>query len=436
MMMKRSILFLFLTCILCQVQAQTLPFYNIQEWQTAKGLQVRFYQTMEVPILDVKVAFKAGSAYDGSSFGLSALTTSLLNQGNDGLDASAIAAKIASTGAKYSSDNNQDMAVFSLRTVTAPSVLEKSLSLFQVILSKPDFPATAFVQKKNQQAMAIQHGKESPMEVATQAFFKTLYVAHPYGHPILGSQENLKAIDVLKVKEFYKQYFVASNAVMVLVGAISLDEAHKISENLSQALAQGQAASPVPLAVQEPAQTLNQVFPSTQTILKVGEIGIDYHDKNYFPLLVGNYILGGNGLVSQLSQELREKRGLTYGVSSQFMPLMGKGPFVVSMATENKQAPDALKLVKMVVGRFLTEGPSEKELQSAKEYLLGNFPVSLSSNEKLASILTSLTFYQLPKDFLNTYPEKIKAVTLEDVKKSFATQLYAQNFSVISVGKS
>lgn len=422
--------------IFCLSQSLLAGSFKLQKWQTANGAQVVFYQALEVPMLDINIAFRAGSAYDGKHYGLSALTTDLLSQGNAGLDATAIAEKFANIGAQYSADSSRDMIVLKLKTLTTQEALQQALETFNLILNKPDFPQDAFHREKSQQLLAIAQNQESPDDVANLVFFKNLYQNHPYAHPVIGIEESVNAIQLHDVHNFYKRYFVGSNAVIVMVGAIDEKKAHELADELLQQLPKGQAAPEVPKAQQLPASEKKDIdFPSSQTVIRLGQIGINHHSPDYFPLTVGNYILGGGALVSRLANEVREKRGLTYGVSSQFIPMPGDGPFLISLATQNKQAATALKLTEDTLAKFMADGPEEAELIAAKQYLTGSFPLSLASNSSIASMLLRLVFYHLPDNYLDTYIDKINAVSASQIKEAFQKQVKLNKMLVVSVGK-
>ncbi|MFA5960456.1 MAG: pitrilysin family protein [Tatlockia sp.] len=410
--------------------------FKTEKWQTANGARVVFYQAMEVPILYTGLAFAAGSAYEGSQYGLSTLTASLFNQGSRGKDANQTAEDLANTGAQYTNEVSRDMVMLSLKTLTQPEELQKSIDTFATIINQPDFPEDAFNREKSQQLLAIEQTKEIPEDLANQLFFQKLYQNHPYGHPINGTKESVTALKRADLIRFYQRYFVASNLVIVLVGAIDSKEAHHIADKLAANLPKGNKAPPIPEAnLAGPFERISVSFPSSQTILRIGQIGITHRDPDFFPLFVGNYILGGGALVSKLSLEVREKRGLTYGVTSQFMPMPGKGPFVISLSTRNKEAPTALRVTMDTLASYLNEGPSEAELVAAKHYLTGNFPLSLSSNASIANLLIKVTFYQLPEDYLDSYLARINAVTSTEIKHAFQKKLHINDMLILSVGK-
>lgn len=240
-----------------------------------------------------------------------------------------------------------------------------------------------------------------------------------------------------QVIAFNKRYYVAKNAILVMVGAINGETAHQLAEQLTQELPEGQPAPPIPKAIQlTQAETINISFPSSQTVIRLGQLGIDHHDSNYFPLIVGNYILGGGALVSRLAIEVREKQGLTYGVDSQLVPMSGKGPFLISLSTKNKQTKDVLDIIQNELRTYIDKGPTDEEMNAAKQYLTGSFPLSLSGNRSIANILLRMTFYHLPEDFLDTYLARINAVSREQVKQAFKQQVNPDKLLLVTVGKS
>ncbi|KTD44203.1 M16 family metallopeptidase [Legionella parisiensis] len=425
-----------LTLLLGLAHTTTASTFKTEKWLTKNGVQVVFYPAMEVPMLDVSLAYAAGSAYDGDQYGLGALTSRLMNQGNAGRDATAIAESLADVGAQYKAEINRDMVIFNLRTLTTKDALAKASFTFAQIINHPDFLDYEFSQEKKQQLMAIEQRQESPEDVANLHFFQALYKQHPYAHPVNGTSETVKAINMSHVIEFNKRYYVAKNAILVMVGAINSETAHQLADQLTHELPPGQPAPPIPKAQLTQAETINIPFPSSQTVIRLGQLGIDHHDSNYFPLIVGNYILGGGALVSRLAIEVREKQGLTYGVDSQIAPMSGKGPFLISLSTKNKQTKNALDIIQNELQTYIDNGPTDEEMNAAKQYLTGSFPLSLSGNRSIASTLLRMTFYHLPEDFLDTYLARINAVSREQVKQAFKQQVNLDKLLLVTVGNS
>lgn len=411
--------------------------FETREWQTANGVHVVFHHAPEVPMLDVNIAFTAGSAYDGTQFGLSTLTRRLLDQGNGGLDAGTIADRFAEVGAQYASASNRDMIVLTLRTLTQPKALKQACDMFALLISRPDFPADAFLREKNQQLMTITQNKKLPDSIAEDTFYQTLYGKHPYAHAPNGEYASVNALNVTDVRHFYQKYIVGKNTVIVLVGDIDEATAHELAESMTHDLSQGEVAMPVPEA--RPLQdemNIEVPFPAPQSVLRLGQLGITHQNNDYFALQVANYILGGAAsMESELAHELRESRGLTYSVISEFFPMPGKGPFIISLSTRHNQAKTALDLTRKTLTTFVMAGPSEQELQAAKNYLTGSFPLSLTSNRSIANLLLRIAFYHLPKDFLNNYITHINAVNVTDIKQALQRNIHPDKLLQITVGR-
>ena len=261
------------------------------------------------------------------------------------------------------------------------------------------------------------------------------YKNHPYAHSINGTQTSLDALHRKDVQLFYKKFFVAHNAVIVLVGAIDKPTAIHLSNDLMHDLPLGQKAPPVPTA-KPLASEMNIEVPmaSSQAVIRLGQLGIDHHDPLYFPLLVGNHILGGGSLFSRLADELREKRGLTYGVYSQFIFMSGRGPFIIRLSTKQSQAQTTETLTRETLTHFIQFGPTPDELTAAKQYLTGSFPLALEGNQNMADILLKMTLYTLPEDFLDTYIEHIRAVRIEDIRQAFQQRLNPKRLLSLRVG--
>jgi zinc protease len=182
------------------------------------------------------------------------------------------------------------------------------------------------------------------------------------------------------------------------------------------------------------AQLIQQTYPSTQTTILMGQPGISRDDPDYFPLYVGNHILGGSGLVSQLSDELREKRGLTYGVYSYFRPMQQLGPYQFALQTRNEKAQEALQVLRDTLTAFIEKGPTEADLASAKQNITGGFALRVDSNSKIADYLAMIGFYDLPLDYLDSFNDKVNAVTVAQIKDAFERRVNADKMLTVLVG--
>lgn len=432
--MKRLIT-IALSCLL-PLALQATPL-NIERWKTSNGANVLFFQANELPMVDISIAFKAGSAFDNENWGLATLTAGLINQGSKDLTATQIAEQFENYGAIYSNDVDRDKATFSLRSLSHQESLSHALKTLTTLLSKPSFLPKSVDREKQQLITTINYMSEKPASVANNAFYKTLYPNHPYGHSVFGTKNTIKKINRAQIQTFFNEHYTANNATIAIVGALTTYEAKKISNTLSLNLPTSQSTkdiTPTVSRAQEPS-TQNINFPSNQTSILIGQLGIDYKNPNYFPLIVGNYTLGGSGLISQLAEEVREKRGLTYGVYSTFQTLEIPGPFTISLATKTTQTKQALQVTLDTLNNFLKLGPTQNELNAAKQYLTGSFPLKLSSNKSIVNTLLNMGFYRLPHDYIDTYLKNIEKVTLEDIKTAFKQTIDPKALATVTVGQ-
>jgi zinc protease len=227
---------------------------------------------------------------------------------------------------------------------------------------------------------------------------------------------------------------VAKNAVVALVGAIDRTQAEQIAERITSGLAAGAPAPALPPVPDGTGSQQRIPFPSTQAHLYLGQPGMTRTDPDYFPLYVGNHILGGNGLVSLLSEEVREKRGLSYSVSSYFVPMREKGPFILGLQTKNSQAEEAKKVLLDTLNRFRDQGPTAKELEDAKKNITGGFPLRIASNAKIIEYLAVIGFYGLPLDYLDQLTTQVEAVSTGQIRDAFQRRVDPAKFDTILVG--
>ncbi len=409
---------------------------TIENWQTIQGSPVYFIQTAGLPMVDVQVVFDAGSARDGQQFGLASFTAALLDTGAGSWNADAVAQRLESVGAVLGSAVSTDMATVSLRSLTEPKLLNNALETLQAVISKPQFAATDFKRDLSRTLAGLKQREESPAAQADIAFGQALYGEHPYAHDSDGDLKTISLFTPAKVKDFYKRYYVAANALVVIVGNVEKAQAKQIAENLMGSLPIGQKPEPIPDVVMPKQKQAKHIeFPSTQTHVLVGLPSSYRQDPDYFTLYVGNHILGGSGLVSKLFGEIREKRGLAYSASSHFMALLRPGPFEISLQTRNEKTTEALQVLNQTLAEYIDQGPTEAELKAAKQNIIGGFPLRVDTNKELAGYAAMLGFYHLPLDYVDTFTQKIDRVTVADIKDAFKRHLPLNLLQTITVGK-
>ena len=414
--------------------AWALP--KIEHWVLPNGAQVYFVETHELPMVKISAVFDAGSARDvPGKFGLARLTNTMLAEGADDLDANEIAIRFENLGAEFGASSERDMGAVSLQSLSDKEFLEPALDVFTKILLAPTFPEDSLARERRRALIALQRVQQSPGELASKAFLELLYNSHPYGVFSIGTEAGLKAITRRDLLEYHRRYYVAANAVLAMVGDVSVTEAKKIAERLLGKLPSGQAPPPLPKVADLTRPIKQQLtYPSSQSHILMGEPGITRTDPDYFALYVGNYILGGGGLVSRLSKEIREKQGLSYSVYSYFSPMKERGPFTLGLQTKNAQRDQALSLMRKTLAEFVASGPTEEELQAAKKNLTGGFPLRIDSDGKILDYLALIGFYRLPLTYLEDFIPRIEAVTVERIRDAFKRRIDPERMVTVIVG--
>jgi len=408
---------------------------NIQQWRMHNGVKVLFVQAKQIPMLDMAVVFKAGAVYDAKQKGLANLSNAMFNEGAGGYDVNQLAEQFDDVGAQFNNNVNKEMSIIMLRTLTKPMLLKAALKTFSLVLTKPTFPQSSIARLKKQMLINLKMSQQQPDYIAGRAFAKAVWGKHPYANPLAGTLQSIPTLTRAAVQQFYHRYYVAKNAMLVMVGDVSLVQAHVISQQLVGALPQGKAAPPIPVVSDNHGMTQHIDFPASQNTILIGEVGVKHSNPAHFPLLLGNYILGGGGsLNSILMRAVREKYGLTYGVYSQLLSLTQRGAFVISLRSRNDQAARASNITQDYLENYLATRPTVAELKAAKDFLIGSFPLGISSNDDLLQNLIYIGYYHLPLNFLDTYRQKIKAVTTNQIKTAFNRYLQLKRLIVISVG--
>jgi len=408
---------------------------KIERWTTPNGARVLYVKAPDLPILDVRVVFDAGSARDGALPGLASLTSGLLSDGAGAWDADQIAERMEAVGAEMSVGSARDMAWVTVRTLTEQKPQETALETLSAVLAHPTFESDDLERNRKAMQTALRIGEQNPGTVASKAFYKALYGDHPYGIPSGGTRESLAAITRDDVLKFYRTYFVAQNAVIAIVGDLDRQQAEALARRITADLPPGVAASALP-AVESLArgEEISISFPSSQSHILLGQPGMRRGDPDYFVLYVGNHILGGSGLVSQLSEQVREQRGLSYSVYSYFSPMRQDGPFVMGAQTKNAKAGEAVRVMRETLQRFIDQGPTEKELTAAKQNITGGFPLRISSNSKIVEYLGMIGFYGLPLDYLDKFIGRIEAVSSGQIHDAFQRRIHPDRFISVVVG--
>jgi len=392
----------------------------VQSWTTEQGTRVYFIETHTLPIVDVQISFLAGSAFDPSNqVGLASMTASLLDQGAGSRNEKEMAETLADIGAQLNTGAGMDSATVSLRTLSDPDRRTAAVGLMVDALSRPHFDGAVFKRDQARSIAALKEALTKPQVLSQRAYMAAIYPDHPYGRVV--TPESLASLSRTDLESFWRQHYSASRASIALVGDLTRAEAEALAIQLTASLPADRAD--VPRGLPKPATTSAKVVsvehPASQAHLVVGMPSVARDDSEQIALQVGNYTLGGGGFVSLLTKAVREDRGYAYSVYSYFDPKLVDGPFTIGLETKRAQADDALKVVNSVLGDFLRRGPTAVQLKAAQDNIAGGFPLRIDSNSKLAANLGVMAFYGLPTDWLEKYPERVRALTPEAIRTAF-----------------
>ena len=409
---------------------------NIQQWDTQNGAKIFFLKSNDLKIVDIRLVFDAGSARDGKKLGLAKLVNTLIPTGTTSKNEDEIALAFDNQGAIFSHSSLIDMSIFSLRTLSSKEQLQATTDILSDLLLNPSFKQEPFKRVQDTTIQGLKIAKQSPSYLASRAFMETLYPEHPYSTNSSGTIDSVKSIIPQDLSKFHQKYFVGNNAIMVIVGDLNMLQAKSLANKVVGKLPPGKKPETInkvkPL---DKAMVKKIEFDSQQTHILIGQPGVSRRDPDYFPLYVGNHILGGSGLVSRLSNEIREKHGLAYSAYSYFSPMRQLGPFQMGTQTKTKSTDKALKIARETLQDFVNNGPSEKELSDSKKNISGGFVLQIDSNSKITQYLAMIGFYNLPLDYLDTLVNKVNQVTVEDIKTAWQKRIKPENMATILVGK-
>lgn len=420
----------------------------IQHWTQPSGARVFLVESHAIPMVDVQIDIDAGSRRDpAAQAGLASVMAGQMANGTraepqgqglypKAMDENQIGEAWADLGASFGASASADRMSFALRSLSYPDLLDKAVALAARQMAHPAFPEAMWLRDRERISASIRESLTKPGTVVQQRFAQAVYGTHPYGHR--ATPETLSRINVQDLKNLHAQSLRACRATVSVVGALTRAQTDALVQRL---LAQWPRESgcpslpPVPeVAPLAAAQSLNLPFDSAQAHVLIGQPGYKRTDPDFFALLVGNHILGGGGFVSRLTEQVREKRGLSYSVYSAFAPGLHAGAFTVGLQTRPDQAAQAVAVAQEVVSGFVRQGPTEAELQAAKSNLMGGFALRIDSNRKLLDNVANIAWNRLPLDYLSTWTRQIERVTALDVQRAMARVLQPERMVTVVVG--
>ncbi|MBT8541649.1 insulinase family protein [Polynucleobacter paneuropaeus] len=425
--------------LLTSVQA-ALP---IQQLDSYKGAKAYLVQTQSLPMLDIEISIDAGTRYDpASKAGLAIMTAELLDNGirsaGRNLTEAQIADEIADLGADIKIGVSGERAMILVRCLSRPDIRDRAIQLARLILSSPTYDSVVVNREKQRISAGLLEAETKPDFVLDRRFRKAVYGNYPLGNAV--TVKSIAGLSVSDLKQFHQQFYRSDRVIVSMVGDVSKSEAQEIMQTLVKDLPQtGSSIPPLPELARSPVENLSEreitiPFDSQQAHIAMGMTAIARNNPDYFPLIVGNYALGGGGFVSRLMNEVREKRGLAYSVFSYFAPGQETGIFQAGLQTKNDQATMALDVMTETISQFIAKGPTQSELDAAKANLINGFPLRIDNNRKLLDNVSSIAWNGLPLNTLDTWTEQVNAVTREQVESAFQKYLAMDRMKIVVLG--
>ena len=431
--MKKFSLWLFAVCstfYMTSAHAGMVPKRSVLN----NGLVLLTSEQRALPMVSIELLIDAGSRYDGANQeGLANLTAKLLTYGTKRRTAVQISETLDFLGASLETSSGEDVASISLTILKKD--LATGLELLADILIASAFPPAEIDRQKQEIIASIKAREEDPGAVAQRTFAAALFPASPYGRLVEGTEASVKGLQQKSLKEFYARYYRPNRSIMAVVGDVSEQE---ISQALNQALRGWNKGEPsgqplVPAKIGAP-QLLRVNRDLTQANIVMGHSGVARGNPDYYAIQVMNYILGGGGFSSRVMDSIRNERGLAYSVYSYFSAEKSRGSFQFIMQTKNETAQEAIRLANEEIQRIREQPVTEQELNDAKDYLIGSFPLRFDTNRKVASFLAQVEFFQLGLDYPERYGDLIRKVSRADVQRVAKQYLEPEKLSTVIVG--
>lgn len=398
------------------------------------GIEAWLVEDHSVPVISLEVGWEGGAALDPEDKpGLAYMVSGLLDEGAGDLDSLAFQSKLENLAIGLSFDADQDTFTGSLRTLTENR--DTAFDMLRLALTEPRFDPEPVERIRSQILTSLRFDLEDPQTIAARRWNEVVFGDHPYARPVKGWPETIARITVDDLRGFVDSRLTRDRMKIGVAGDITPEELKRLLDQTFAGLPEESELPPVPDATPRTGQTVVVEKDIPQSVAVFGETGIERHDPDFYPAYVVNYILGGGGFASRLMEEVREKRGLAYSVYSYLYPLDHAPLIVGGVATNNARMKESLDIIRSEWRRMAEHGPTAEELQNAKTYLTGAYPLRFTSSANIASILASLQLDGYPIEHLENRNEKIEAVTLEDAKRVAARMLEPDVLTVVVVGQ-
>ena len=407
--------------------------FQVKELKTPNGIKLWFMEEKSLPIISVSLVSRGGSSLDpDGKEGLGTMVSSLIDEGAGELNSYEFQKKLLDLSISLGFDVDRDSFSGSLKTLRHN--YKEAFRLLGLSLTKPRFDDEPVSRIKNQLITNLKMDAANPNRIASKLWFKKAFLNHQYAKSPHGNSETIKNISANDMKDFVSQRFCLDNLIISVVGDISESELlNTIDENLSK----------IPNCnfnyTLKDVQSLDSGIyfkqePLPQSTIFFGQRGVKRNDPDYFGLRILNYIIGGGGFVSRLTKEIREKEGLAYSIYSYLLPLRNVGIIYGGVSTRNNRVGEVIERIKLEWKKFSQGKISESEIRQAKDFIIGSFPLNLTSRDQISSLLTSIQYHELGINYLKHRDRMINAFTTQDLKR-IAKKIYkSDNLLFVVVG--
>jgi zinc protease len=423
-------LFLFLAVVLLSLPARAV---EIQRVVSPGGVEAWLVEDHTVPLIALNFSVNGGAAQDPEGQeGLTRLLSATLDEGAGDLDSEAFQGRLEELAVSISFSVGKDQFYGTMRTLTATR--GEAFDLLRLAVNDPRFDDEAVGRMKAKLVSSARRNAQDPNAIASLQLMKSLLGDHPYARPAGGTEDSLSGLTPDDLRSQYGKLFARSGLKVAVVGAIDADTLAPLLDAVFGELPEAGSLTPVPDVAASAGQEVSASLSVPQTTMMFGLAGLKRKDSDYQAAFVMNHILGGGSFTSWLYEEVREKRGLTYGISTFLLPYNRTGLLLGSVATRADRADETLKVIREQIARMANEGPTQDELDSAKRYLTGSYALRFDSSGKIANQLVALQNAGLGIDYFDRRNAEIEAVTLDDVKRVAKRLLAQENPTISSVG--
>jgi len=418
--------------LLAALPAQALV--KIQEITSPGGIKAWLVEERSIPFTALELRFKGGASLDEpGKRGAINLMTGLIEEGAGDLDAQGFAKALEALAAHYSFDVFDDAMSVSARFLTENRAA--SVALLKSALTEPRFDQDAIERVRGQVLSNIRSDATDPNTIANRTFDALAFGDHPYGSPLSGTEDSVNALTRDDILAAHRRLLSRENLYVAAVGDISADELGLLLDDLLGDLPATGAPAPATTETALPGGITVVPFDTPQSVAVFGQKGLKRDDPDFFAAFVMNQILGGSNFGSRLMEEVREKRGLTYGVYSYLVPKDYAELFMGQVASANDRIAETVQVIQSEWQRIAAQGVTEQELADAKTYLTGAYPLRFDGNARIAGIMVGMQLSGLPVDYIATRNAKIEAVTLDDIKRVAARIVNPDSLHFVVVGQ-